>query len=104
MTLSSRTKSPDFSADGRADILWRNSSTGANNVWLMWSHCIKQVGSIAALGTNWNLIGNGDYDENGGKLLWFMTDPASAVLPTPPLSPPPADGPFGNHFPLQLTM
>jgi len=25
----------DFNGDGRADILWRNSSTGENYVWLM---------------------------------------------------------------------
>ena len=25
----------DFNGDGRADILWRNSSTGENYIWLM---------------------------------------------------------------------
>jgi len=25
----------DFDGDGKADILWRNSSTGENYIWLM---------------------------------------------------------------------
>jgi len=36
----------DFDGDGKADILWRNSSTGENYIWLMNGLSTASQGSV----------------------------------------------------------
>ena len=35
--------SGDYTGDGRADILWRNGSTGADSLWPSANQALKQV-------------------------------------------------------------
>src|SRR5438552_3680930 len=51
----------DFNGDGRADILWRNSSTGENYVWLMNGTTITGKGSVRTEpDQSWKVAGVGD--------------------------------------------
>ena len=63
----------DFNGDGRADILWRNSTTGENYLYPMDGTAILgtegYLRSVADL--NWQVKGTGDYDGDGrADVLW----------------------------------
>src|SRR5437879_7826427 len=62
----------DFNGDGRADILWRNSSTGENYVWLMNGTTITGKGSVRTEpDLNWQVAGVGDFNGDGtADILW----------------------------------
>jgi YVTN family beta-propeller protein len=63
----------DVNGDNKADILWRNASTGEVYVWLM-SGLALQAGSgrVATAATNlWTFAGIGDLDGDGkADLVW----------------------------------
>lgn len=62
----------DFTGDGKADILWRNSATGGNLFWQM--NGTTQTGSAwtdAVTDKNFKLVGIGDFDRDGqNDILW----------------------------------
>ena len=62
----------DFNADGKADILWRNTATGENSIWMMSGASISSgvfITTIADL--NWTIVGTGDYNGDGkADILW----------------------------------
>jgi hypothetical protein len=62
----------DFSGDGKADILWRNTATGQNTVWLMNGATASSSASIWSVADqNWSVAGTGDFDGNGkADILW----------------------------------
>jgi hypothetical protein len=63
----------DFDGDGKADIVWRNSSTGENYVYLMDGTAIKPgEGYIRTVAdANWQVAGVGDFDGDGkDDILW----------------------------------
>src|SRR6266480_3213391 len=65
----------DFDGDGKADILWRNTSTGENYIWLMNGLTIARPGSLNSLSDQaWQVQGIGDFDGDGkADLLWRNT-------------------------------
>ena len=73
--LDSRTRAGDFGGNGRADLFWRNSTTGENIVWWMNGN---QIGSAAftsqgaVLSSYWRATaGASDFDNNGrNDVLW----------------------------------
>jgi M6 family metalloprotease-like protein len=86
----------DFDNNTHVDILWRNSSTGANVVWLMngaeWSGSAEllPVGDLS-----WQIVGTGDFNKDthvdilwrnsasGDNVIWYMNGTSwigSAVL------------------------
>src|SRR5437773_4943418 len=62
----------DFDGDGKADLLWRNTSTGENYIYLMNGLTIASQGSINAVGDQaWQVKGIGDFDGDGrADILW----------------------------------
>src|SRR5712691_2962126 len=63
----------DFDGDGKADVLWRNSSTGQNYLYPMDGTTIKLTeGFIRTVADpNWNVAGIGDIDGDGtADIVW----------------------------------
>ena len=54
----------DFNADGTADILWHNTSTGANTIWKS-ANAATQAGRHRVTNPDWQIVGVGDFDGNG---------------------------------------
>jgi hypothetical protein len=61
----------DFNGDGRADVLWRNSTTGENYVYLMQGTTISAEGYLRTVGLEWQAVGAGDFNGDGkADILW----------------------------------
>jgi len=62
----------DFDGDGKADILWRNSSTGDNYLYFMSGTSIVGEGYLRTVADlNWQVVGVGDFDGDGrADILW----------------------------------
>ena len=62
----------DFNGDGRSDILWRNSTTGENVIWLMNGATISSSVTFATVADlNWSIAGVGDFNGDGkADILW----------------------------------
>ena len=60
----------DFDGDGKSDILWRNTATGANTIWKTGNIATAQaVATIADQA--WKVMGTGDFDGDGkADILW----------------------------------
>src|SRR6266705_1945401 len=65
----------DFDGDGRADILWRNSSTGENYLYAMNGLTIASEGYLRTVADQaWQVKGVGDFDGDGkADILWRNT-------------------------------
>ncbi len=72
----------DFSADGKPDLLWRNTTTGTNVVWYMngkdfagWDYL------IAVNDQAWTIVGTGDFNGDGKPdILWRNTTSGENVV------------------------
>jgi len=62
----------DFNGDGKSDILWRNTSTGMVNMWLMNGSSMTSWANILGAGnTDWMVAGVGDFNGDGkADILW----------------------------------
>ena len=63
----------DFNGDGKTDILWQNSATGAVDLWIMNGSTITSNDFVGSVGANsdWTIQGVGDYAGNGNTdILW----------------------------------
>src|SRR5262249_17479190 len=64
--------SPDADGDGKADVLWRNKTTGQNYLWVMNGLTVANQGYLPSVADpNWKVAGFGDYNGDGkGGVLW----------------------------------
>jgi hypothetical protein len=71
----------DFTVDGRADILWRNTDTGAAILWQMDGFVKEATGSIGGAGTDWQIRALADFDaDTKTDVLWRNTATGAAVI------------------------
>src|SRR3546814_11668377 len=63
----------DFNADGKADILWRNPTNGANVIWLG-ADSTKTQSVTTVSGAGWIVAGIADFNGDGkADILWRNT-------------------------------
>src|SRR5437667_21039 len=62
----------DFDGDCKSDVLWRNSATGEDYLWLMNGRTIATGGYLRTVGDPaWQIMGVGDFDGDGkADILW----------------------------------
>jgi hypothetical protein len=62
----------DFDANGKADIVWRNNTTGQTIMWLMNGvNAVAGSGEFANVPAPWQIVGIGDFNGDGkSDLLW----------------------------------
>jgi len=63
----------DFNADGMTDLVWRDTTSGTNALWLMNSATTYSAITFlpAVAGTNWQIAGTGDFNADGmTDILW----------------------------------
>ena len=61
----------DTNGDGKADILWRNSTTGENYIYFMDGVTIASEGYIRTVPLAWSVAGVGDFNSDGkADILW----------------------------------
>ena len=73
--------SGDFNADGRQDILWRNTQTGEVRIWYMDGSSILSNDSVATVGLDWQIVGVGDFDGTGfSDILWENANDGSFAI------------------------
>ncbi|MBF0458527.1 MAG: VCBS repeat-containing protein [Nitrospirae bacterium] len=72
----------DFNGDGKSDILWQNSPTGAVAIWLMDNATIKSYGAAASsLDAAWKLKGVGDFNGDGkSDILWQNSSTGAVAI------------------------
>jgi hypothetical protein len=71
---SMRTNARNFNADRTDDILWRNSSTGANGVWRSANGTTTTKLTTVPVGP-WKLVGTGDFAGDArADILWRNSD------------------------------
>src|SRR3546814_7374814 len=63
----------DFNGDGKADILWRNTRYGKNQIWR--SASSSTISALATVGSqSWKVVGIGDFNGDGSTdILWRDT-------------------------------
>lgn len=60
----------DFDGDGKADVLWRNSASGANTIWRAASSSTEQA-MTDVTNAAWKIAGIGDFNADGlADVLW----------------------------------
>jgi hypothetical protein len=73
--IADKTLGSDFNSDKQTDILWRNTQTGDNAVWLMNGTTLASsvyLTSVPSL--NWSIGGTGDFNsDNRTDILWRNT-------------------------------
>ena len=62
----------DFDGDGKADILWRNSATGEDYIYLMNGTAVAGEGFLPTVADqSWQVAGVGDFDGDGkADIVW----------------------------------
>ena len=76
----------DFNGDGKADVLWRQSSTGTLAIWLMNGSTIAQSltptyqGNAVNPDSSWNVIEVGDFNgSNDAGIIWQQSTTGTVV-------------------------
>jgi len=90
---------PDFNADAKSDILWRDSNVDVD-IWFMSGGTLASAAFINNPGAGWSIVGTGDFNgdgksdilwrnSSGDVVIWFMNGgviQSSANLGVIPLS------------------
>jgi uncharacterized delta-60 repeat protein len=72
--------SGDFNKDGEADLLWRNSLTGQNQVWTLGGTTNVAFANVDTVASVWNMQATGDFNGDGKKdLVWRNSSTGTAL-------------------------
>ena len=77
-----RAMKSDFNGDGKADVLWQNTS-GSRALWLMNDTTFGSSIFLPSVATSWKIAGSGDFNgdnkpdilwqnSSGARLIWLM--------------------------------
>ena len=70
-TVLSSKASRDLNGDGKSDIVWRNTATGEDYVYLMNGLTVASGGYLPTVPITWAVQGSGDFDGDGkADILW----------------------------------
>jgi len=71
----------DYNGDGKADLLWRNASTGEVAIWTMDGTNAPGMEVVGTVSNAWQIVnGNSDFNADGkSDILWHNTDGSVAV-------------------------
>jgi FG-GAP-like repeat len=79
--VSATTARGDFNRDGKADILWQNSSTGQRVIWLMNGTALQSGVSLGFVPTSWSIVGSSDFNGDGkADILWQNTSSGQRLV------------------------
>ncbi|HEX9983066.1 MAG TPA: FG-GAP-like repeat-containing protein [Thermoanaerobaculia bacterium] len=71
----------DFNFDSRPDIVWRNTSTGDNRIWLMNGTTVTGTLTPPRLDVAWRLVGAGENNGDGRQdLIWRNMNTGANVI------------------------
>ena len=72
---------PDFNADGNADIVWENTTTGDRGVWLMNGTSYSSWVDLGVISTALRITATGDFNGDGKvDILWENTVTGKRVI------------------------
>jgi hypothetical protein len=74
----------DFNGDGKIDILWRDTNTGALSIWFTNGTAVTSGALVSTLPSKWSVAQVGDYngdgncdilllDNSGNLAMWLMS-------------------------------
>jgi hypothetical protein len=55
----------DFNNDGKADLVWQNTSTGERSIWLMNGTTVSTSAGLGVTPIAWSIGANGDFNFDG---------------------------------------
>ncbi|MGE0357578.1 MAG: M12 family metallo-peptidase, partial [Burkholderiales bacterium] len=65
---------PDFNADGRPDIIWSNTASGATYIWRMFGPALLSDSFLATIDPSWRIQGVADFNGDGHPdVVWRNT-------------------------------
>jgi hypothetical protein len=74
----------DFNGDGKADVLWRNSSSGQLLIYFMNGLTVTSVAAVeqsSPLPSVWSIVGIGDFNGDGkSDLLWRQASTGEVMM------------------------
>ena len=69
----------DFNGDGKADMLWRDTS-GNTAIWFMNGATVSSTAGLGNIPTAWSVVGTGDFNGDGkSDILWRDTSGNTAM-------------------------
>lgn len=70
----------DFNGDGMSDVMWRNTSIGANAIWLG-ANNVNQQGIVTVADQTWKMAGIADFNGDGkDDVLWRNASTGSNAI------------------------
>ncbi|MGH9423496.1 MAG: FG-GAP repeat domain-containing protein, partial [Thermoanaerobaculia bacterium] len=78
-TVSGPLRRGDVDGNGVSDVLWRNTSTGANTLWYVGTSGLVNTLTPPAISSGYTLAGTGDFNHDSrADYLWRNTPAGQA--------------------------